>query len=298
MRARSGCDDDGVIGVPSAYPAGFADLGRAAVMGVLNVTPDSFSDGGAWFETDRAIEHGLRLLREGADIIDVGGESTRPGAVRPPLEEELRRVLPVVRALVDAGAVVSVDTMRAEVARRSIEAGARLINDVSGGLADPRMLATVADSDVVYVCMHWRGHSDTMERLAVYDDVVSDVIAELRQRVDAAVAAGIGPERLVIDPGLGFAKTRHQDWLLLAGLGRLTDLGLPVLVGASRKRLLGELLADATGEYRPTGERDDAGVAVAALAAQAGVWGIRSHVVRPVVDAVLVAARWAEAATV
>jgi dihydropteroate synthase len=283
--------------MPTACLAGFPQPARAQVMGVLNVTPDSFSDGGRWYEPGNAISHGLEMLKEGADLIDVGGESTRPGIARTDEDEELRRVIPVVQELVAGGAVVSVDTMRASVARASIEVGARLINDVSGGLADPAMLPTIAEHNVAYICMHWRGHSRTMDQHADYSDVVTEVVDELKTRVDSAVKAGIAPERLVIDPGLGFAKTRQQDWLLLAHLDQVTALGLPVLVGASRKRLLGELLADAeTGEFRSPGERDDAGVAVATLAAHAGVWCIRSHVVRPVVDAVLVAARWERAA--
>nr|WP_084678679.1 dihydropteroate synthase [Actinopolymorpha alba] len=262
-------------------------------MGVLNVTPDSFSDGGLWLEPERAIAHGHELLAEGADLIDVGGESTRPGAARPSEQEELRRVIPVVRALVEAGAQVSIDTMRARVAHEAIEAGAVLVNDVSGGLADPEMLPMVASSGVAYVSMHWRGFSDQMQSRAVYDDVVAEVIKGLRSRAEAAYAAGIPAERIAIDPGLGFAKTGEHNWTLLAALDRLTAVGHPVLLAASRKTFLGTLLSDpATGRPRRTVERDDASVAIAVLAARAGVWCVRAHAVRPTLDAVKVAARW------
>ena len=203
-------------------------------MGVVNVTPDSFSDGGLSFAADAAVAHGIALLEQGADIVDVGGESTRPGAARPPVEEEVRRVLPVVRELAAAGAVVSVDTMRAEVAARALDAGARLVNDVSGGLADPAMLPLMARAGAPYILMHWRGHSAGMQANAVYDDVVTDVLGELRLRIDAALEAGIPRGCLVVDPGLGFAKTPDHNWELLGRLGDVRGLGHPVLVGASR----------------------------------------------------------------
>lgn len=257
-------------------------------MGIVNVTPDSFSDGGDFLATDRAIAHGLDLLAQGADIVDVGGESTRPGAARVSLAEELGRVLPVVGALAAAGATVSVDTMRAEVALAASEAGAVIVNDVSGGLGDPDMLAAVAGSGLGYIAMHWRGQSDVMQDLAVYDDVVADVCAELAGRRDAALAAGIAAGDLVLDPGLGFAKTTAQNWTLLANLDALADLGQPLMVGASRKRFLGELLAG-----RPPKERDDATVALTTLLAQRGVWAVRTHAVRAHADAIAVVTRLA-----
>ncbi|WTF11436.1 dihydropteroate synthase [Streptomyces sp. NBC_01613] len=267
-------------------------------MGVVNVTPDSFSDGGLSFAPEAAVAHGLALLEEGADIVDVGGESTRPGAARPPVEEELRRVLPIVRELVAAGAVVSVDTMRAEVAARALDAGARLINDVSGGLADPAMLPLMARADAPYVLMHWRGHAAAMQANAVYADVVTDVLDELRLRVEAALQAGIRPGSLIIDPGLGFAKEPEHNWELLGRLGEVGTLGHPVLVGASRKSFLGRLLADpTTGRPRPARMRDAATTAVSVLAAAQGVWCLRVHDVASTLDAVRVTARWgAEAA--
>jgi dihydropteroate synthase len=261
-------------------------------MGVLNVTPDSFSDGGRWATTATAVEHGRRLVADGADIVDVGGESTRPGATRPLVAEELARVVPVIEALAADGATVSVDTMRAEVARAALMAGARIVNDVSGGLADPDMLAAVADSGATYVVMHWRGHSDRMQSLASYDaGVVAGVREELHERVAAARAAGIPDERLVVDPGLGFAKTAEQNWELLAGLDELASLGLPLLVGASRKSFLGSLLATDAGP-RPVDDRDAAGLALTLLLAQRGVWGIRVHDVRASSDALAVLERW------
>jgi len=279
--------------VPTHYVAGLPRPDRALVMGVLNVTPDSFSDGGRWLEPDRAIAHGHELVTEGADLIDVGGESTRPGAARPSVEEELRRVLPVVRALTRAGALVSVDTMRASVARSAIESGAIMINDVSGGLADPAMLPLIAEAGVAYVCMHWRGHSDQMQRHTGYDDLVAEVVGALGVRLEAARAAGIPADRIAVDPGLGFAKTGDQNWILLAALDRFVGLGHPLLVAASRKTFLGALLADpSTGEHRRTLDRDDASAAVAVLAARAGAWCIRAHAVRSTLDAVKVAARW------
>jgi len=283
-------------GKPSRTVDGLPVPGRCLVMGVVNVTPDSFSDGGSWFEPAAAIDHGLTLHTQGADLLDVGGESTRPGAERPPVDEELRRVLPVVRVLADEGILLSVDTMRAHVAARGIESGARMVNDVSGGLADPDMLRVLAEAGLPYVLMHWRGHSGHMQELTDYDDVVRDVIAELRPRLDAAVQAGIAPERIVVDPGLGFAKTAEHNWMLLARLAELEELGFPVLVGASRKAFLGRLLADdVTGDPRPAPARDAATAAVSALAAAAGAWCVRVHEVPSTVDAVRVAARWGQA---
>ncbi|SDD07533.1 dihydropteroate synthase [Auraticoccus monumenti] len=262
------------------------------VMGVLNVTPDSFSDGGQWLDHRAAVGHGLALRDEGAALVDVGGESTRPGASRVDAEVELGRVLPVVRDLAAEGVAVSVDTMRAGVARACAEAGAVVVNDVSGGLADPDMLPTVAGLDVDYVAMHWRAHSDTMAAAATYDDVVAEVRAELLARVQAATAAGIDPDRVVLDPGIGFAKTADHNWRLLAHLEALTSLGHRVLVGVSRKRFLGALLADpATGEPRPTDGRDGAALALTALVAAAGAWGVRTHEVRAHVDALGVVRR-------
>lgn len=262
---------------------------RTLVMGILNVTPDSFSDGGDFIEPATAIEHGLAMLAEGADIIDVGGESTRPGATRPATGEELGRVLPVIDALARAGAVLSIDTMRADVARAAVGAGVQLVNDVSGGLADPEMLATVADLGVPYVAMHWRGQSATMQDRAIYTDVVAEVRAELADRIDAALLAGIDRSLLVVDPGLGFAKSPSHNWSILARLDELQSLGLPLLVGASRKRFLGELLPGEDGVPRPPRQRDDASVAITALLAGRGVWGVRTHSVRPHRDAIAVA---------
>uniref|UniRef100_UPI003F57EA81 dihydropteroate synthase n=1 Tax=Peterkaempfera podocarpi TaxID=3232308 RepID=UPI003F57EA81 len=276
---------------------GLAPLDRCAVMGVVNVTPDSFSDGGRWLDPAAAVAHGLELVARGADLIDVGGESTRPGAARVSEEEELRRVIPVVRELAAAGAVVSVDTMRAVVAEQSVAVGAAVLNDVSGGLADPDMARVAAETGVPFVVMHWRGHSLEMNRLAVYDDVVTDVAKELQQRMEAVVEAGVRPSQVILDPGLGFAKNAAQDWALLGGLDALVALGRPVLVAASRKRFLGALLADpATGEPRPPRQRDDATAAVSALSAQAGAWAVRVHDVRASADAVRVVAAWQQAA--
>ncbi len=277
---------------PAPVVAGLPQPGRCLVMGIINVTPDSFSDGGQWLEADRAIAHGRELMSHGADILDVGGESTRPGAIRPDPDEELDRVIPVVSGLTQAGAVVTIDTMRSEVARAAVKAGAAGVNDVSGGLADPAMLRTVADLGVAMICMHWRGHSTRMQDLATYDDVVGDVISELSRRVDAAVAAGVAREHLAIDPGLGFAKTADHNWALLAALDRLVAVGLPVVVGASRKAFLGALLDDGAGQPRPPAGRDDATAAVSGLAATRGVWCVRVHDVRRSRDAVAVATRW------
>ncbi|MXQ66759.1 dihydropteroate synthase [Actinomadura rayongensis] len=276
----------------SAVVPGMPEPGRCLVMGVVNVTPDSFSDGGAWFDHDKAVGHGLDLVAEGADVVDVGGESTRPGAQRVSLEEELRRVVPVVAALAGEGIAVSVDTMRAEVAEAAVTAGARLVNDVSGGLADPAMARVVAAARVPYVVMHWRGHSHDMYTRAVYDDVVREVRDELLQRVDALLAEGVDPSMIVLDPGLGFAKqpTTLDNWALIARLDALTATGHPVLVGASRKRFLGKLLAAPDGTPRPFAGSDDATTAVTALAAAAGAWCVRVHRVAPNADAVRIAA--------
>ncbi|WP_405676220.1 dihydropteroate synthase [Streptomyces sp. NBC_01511] len=261
---------------------------RCAVMGVVNVTPDSFSDGGRWFDTTAAVKRGLDLVTEGADLVDVGGESTRPGASRVDEDEELRRVVPVVRGLASEGVTVSVDTMRASVAERSVAAGAVLVNDVSGGLADPAMVPAVAAAGVPFVVMHWRGFSQGMNNRAVYSDVVAEVVAELRERMEAVIVGGIAPERLVVDPGLGFAKDAEHDLALLAHQADLRALGRPLLVAASRKRFLGRVLAG-EGAPPPARERDAATAAVSAIAAHEGAWAVRVHEVRATADAVRVA---------
>jgi dihydropteroate synthase len=258
-------------------------------MGVVNVTPDSFSESGLHFDTDVAIEHGLALAASGADLVDVGGESTRPGAERVECVEELRRVIPVVTALSAHGLLVSIDTMRADVAAAALDAGARIVNDVSGGLADPKLPRLVGEAGVPYVVMHWRGHSADMYAHATYADVVREVSDELMARVDAVVAAGVDPSYIVIDPGIGFAKKAEHNWALLAHLDRLVSLGPPVLIGASRKSFLGHLLADDAGP-RDAMHREDATAAITTLAARAGVWGVRVHEARPSADAVRVVA--------
>ena len=264
-------------------------------MGVVNVTPDSFSDGGRWFEPGAAVRHGLELLADGADLLDVGGESTRPNAGRVPVDVELGRVLPVIEALVAEGAVVSVDTTRAVVALEAVDRGALIINDVSGGLADPGMHRAAAQTGAVYVAMHWRGHADVMDSFDQYDDVVADVRRELAERLDELSAAGVRAEQVVLDPGLGFAKPGASNWPLLAHLGSLASLGHPVLVGASRKRFRGHLLAGPDGEPVAPLARDHASAAVTALAAAAGAWCVRVHEVRASADAVRVAAAWTSA---
>lgn len=279
---------------PALTAAGQA--GRTLVMGVVNVTPDSFSDGGRWFAPDAAVAHGLALLADGADLLDVGGESTRPGAARVPVAAELDRVLPVVRELASRGVPVSVDTTRAEVAEAAVAAGAVVVNDVSGGLADPAIREVVARTGVVYVAMHWRGHADVMDTLAQYDDVVTDVRRELADRVAELRAAGVADHQVVLDPGLGFAKPGSANWPLLARLPELVADGFPVLVGASRKRFLGHLLAGDDGVPVPPEQRDAATAAVSALAASAGAWCVRVHEARGTADAVRVAARWRAAA--
>jgi len=258
---------------------------RPLVFGVLNVTPDSFSDGGLWDAPDSAIEHARTMVALGADVIDVGGESTRPGAARIDDGEERRRVEPVIRALVADGISVSLDTMRAETARLGTDLGVDYINDVSGGLSDPAMLGVVADSDVTYIAMHWRGESDVMDGNATYGDVTRDVLAELRARIDAAQDAGIAPGKLWIDPGLGFAKTADHNWQLLRDLNQFVALGYPVLVGASRKRFLspfGEQPAD----------RDQATAIISVLSSESGAAAVRVHDVARTVEALRVRSAW------
>ncbi|AIG80639.1 dihydropteroate synthase [Amycolatopsis sp. MJM2582] len=266
--------------------------GRCAVMGILNVTPDSFSDGGRYLGVEQALEHAHEMWARGADLIDVGGESTRPGASRVDAETEISRIMPVIRTLAADGVAMSVDTTRAEVALAAVEAGASVINDVSGGLADPNMAKVAAETGVPYVLMHWRGHSKDMNALASYEDVVADVRAELLSRVDEALAAGVDRGAIVLDPGLGFAKNAEHDWALLNGLDSFLSLGFPVLVGASRKRFLGRLLSGKDGKPAPPDGRENATAAVSALAAAAGAWGVRVHEVGASIDAVTVAAAW------
>jgi len=273
--------------------------GRCVVIGILNVTPDSFSDGGRYLDRDDAVAHGLALRAQGADLIDIGGESTRPGAHRVDARTEIVRVTPVLRELAASGVLCSVDTTRAAVAEAALETGAIMVNDVSGGLADPAMAPMMARCRVPWVLMHWRGHSHRMDELASYQDVVAEVRAELVARVDAAVLAGVDPGALVLDPGLGFAKTAAHNWALLGHLDVLTELGFPVLVGASRKRFLGTVLAGTNGGTNGTAgtgwrceSRDTATAAVSALAAAAGVWGVRVHNAAASRDAVAVAAAW------
>jgi dihydropteroate synthase len=274
---------DSVMDLPGASE-------RLRIVGILNVTPDSFSDGGRWLTPRDAASQGVHMHAEGADLIDVGGESTRPGAFRVSEDEELRRILPVVRALRQAGVPVSVDTTRSRVARSSLEAGATMINDVSGGTADPGMASAVMEAGCPWILMHNRGSSATMQALAEYTDVVGEVADELSRRIDAALAAGVAAEQIVIDPGLGFAKRPPHNWRLLAGIERLTSLGFPVLIGASRKSFLGRLLADEQGNTRPVMQREDATTAITTYAALAGVWGVRVHDVRASADAALAAA--------
>ena len=277
---------------PSGLPQSLASLDRTLVMGVVNVTPDSFSDGGNFLSADAAIAQGRALALAGADVLDIGGESTRPGAARVTLDEELSRVIPVIEVLAADGHFVSVDTMRGAVAIEAVRAGACIVNDVSGGLGDADMLPAIAELDVPYILMHWRGHSDVMTSLAQYDDVVSDVATELSRRIDAAVAHRIDPNRIVLDPGLGFAKDAGHNWKLLHGIETLKLLGRPILIGASRKRFLGELLADADGSPRAVFARDAATDAITALSAAHGAWAVRVHDVRASADAVRVAHAW------
>ncbi|WPO72271.1 dihydropteroate synthase [Streptomyces sp. KN37] len=275
---------------------GLPEWDRCAVMGVVNVTPDSFSDGGRWFDTTAAVKHGLDLVAQGADLVDVGGESTRPGATRVDEDEELKRVVPVVRGLAAEGVTVSVDTMRATVAEQALAAGAVLVNDVSGGLADPRMVPAVAAAGAPFVVMHWRGFLTDIHAKPVYEDVVCEVVGELHARVAAAIEGGIAPERVIVDPGLGFSKEAEHDLALLARLDRLRELGHAVLVAASRKRFLGRVLAGPEGAPPPARERDAATAAVSAIAAHQGAWAVRVHEVRATADAVRVAQAVTDAA--
>lgn len=283
--------------VPAPLPenlAAPARAGRALVMGVVNVTPDSFSDGGRWITTDLAVAHGRQLIAQGADLLDVGGESTRPGARRVDPAEEQNRVLPVIRELAAAGVIVSVDTIHAATAAAAIEAGAVIVNDVSGGLADPAMAGVLADAGVVYICQHWRGDPRSMDGLTDYGgDVLAGVEAELRARLDGLADAGLADEQVVIDPGLGFAKTHEQSWRLLAATARLReDLRRPVLIGASRKRFLALALPDDVAADPLA--RDAATAATTALAAAAGAWAVRVHEVPASRDAVRTASLWKE----
>jgi dihydropteroate synthase len=263
------------------------------VMGVVNVTDDSFSDGGLFLDRDRAVGHGMALAADGAAIIDVGGESTRPGATRVDARVESARVLPVIKELAGQGLTVSIDTMHADVARAALENGAQIVNDVSGGRADADMAHVVADAKVPWVLMHWRSVSaENPHKVPSYRDVVAEVRAELLAAVDAAVRAGVDPANLIIDPGLGFAKTGEHNWALLRALPELVDTEIPVLVGASRKRFLGTLLADADGEPRQPDGRETATAVISALAAQHGAWGVRVHDVRASVDALKVIEAW------
>jgi dihydropteroate synthase len=246
---------------------------RPVLWGVLNVTPDSFSDGGKFLSQDLAVAHAASLVEQGAAVIDVGGESTKPGAQRVAPEVEQERVIPVIQALAKLGYVLSIDTMNASTASAAIAAGATIVNDVSGGLADPDMFATVAPSGVDYVMMHWRGHSDVMDDLARYRDVASEVRSELQERVALAMEAGISPNRIILDPGVGFAKTPAHNWALLSRIDEVTSMGHRVLVGASRKRFLGELLP----EGHAMTERDEPSAVLGVLLAERGVWGLRVH---------------------
>ena len=293
--------------LPAAAPAplpGWVPRDRTLLMGVLNVTPDSFSDGGRWADPEAAVAHARELIAQGADVIDVGGESTRPGAQRVDVDTEISRVLPVVRALLADGAgaadgtspaasaIISVDTIHAATAEAVIDAGAHIINDVSGGLADPAMHGLIARTGVVYVCQHWRGDPETMDRLTDYPGgVVAGVEAELRARLAELDAAGVDRAQVVLDPGLGFAKTHAQSWELLAATSRLiADLGQPLLVGSSRKRFLAEA---AEAEATPV-QRDAVTAATTALAAAAGAWAVRVHEVPANRAAVRTASLWKE----
>ena len=272
---------------------------RPLVMAVVNVTPDSFSDGGRWYDMGDAIRHGAELVAAGADILDVGGESTRPGARRPDEEEELQRVLPVVKELLKLGKPISVDTMRASVARACMEAGAHIINDVSGGLADAQMGAVAAETGAQFVAMHWRGHSAEMQSNTAYDDIVTDVCQELGEAVEKLLAAGVHKENLIVDPGFGFGKTAEQNWELLSRMSEFDVQGLPVLWGTSRKTFLGRVGQSpqqvAAGEPVAPDQRDAATAATSFIAAQHAAWGVRVHDVASTLaamDVALAAGQW------
>ena len=260
---------------------------RTLVLGILNVTPDSFADGGKFLEPAAAIMQGRKLITEGADIIDVGGESTRPGAERVSAEEELKRVIPVITELVKDGAVVSVDTTRSEVAKAAIKAGATYVNDVSGGLADEKMAQLIAaNPKVQYIVMHWRGESKDMQSKAIYKDVVKEVKHELDDRVSELIKAGVQAEQIILDPGIGFAKEAEHNWQILQNIERFQLLGYPILIGASRKRFLGELI-----NAKNADDRESASIALTAELARLNIWGVRTHSVKPHRDAIAVADR-------
>lgn len=284
---------------PATAPAplpGALPRERTLLMGILNVTPDSFSDGGRWDTHEAAVAHGRELLDQGADLLDIGGESTRPGAGRVSPDQERERILPVVRELAAQGAVISVDTTRASTAAAAIEAGAAIINDVSGGLADPGMHRLIASAGVVYICQHWRGSPETMDTLTDYPEgVLAGVEAELGRRLAELEAAGVDPAQVVVDPGLGFAKTHEQSWRLLASTASLgEDLGRPVLIGASRKRFLAAATDPGAGPGGTPDQRDAATAATTALAAAAGAWAVRVHEVPANRDALRTASLWKE----
>jgi dihydropteroate synthase len=278
---------------PSGLPNQISSIDRTLVMGVINVTPDSFSDGGLFLDSKVAIAHAKQMLLDGADIIDIGGESTRPGSQRISAQEEIDRVLPVISEMAKTDAILSIDTMRAEVAKVAMSAGAHMVNDVSGGKADPEMLGYVAELDVPFILMHWRGPSNIMNTLTNYDDVVRDVTMEISAQVEVAVSAGIARERIAIDPGIGFAKTVEQNWPILKHLDILDELGLPILMGASRKKFLGELLAN-NGEPREMAQRESATTAISTLMALRQTWAVRVHDVKATRDAVTVVERLAQ----
>ena len=260
---------------------------RTLVLGILNVTPDSFADGGKFLEPAAAIMQGRKLITEGADIIDVGGESTRPGAERVSEEVELKRVIPVITELVKDGAVISVDTTRSEVAKAAIKAGATYVNDVSGGLADEKMAQLIAaNPKVQYIVMHWRGESKDMQSKAIYKDVVKEVKDELDDRVNELIKAGVQAEQIILDPGIGFAKEAEHNWQILQNIERFQLLGYPILVGASRKRFLGELI-----NAKNADDREAASIALTAELARLNIWGVRTHSVKPHRDAIAVADR-------
>ena len=258
---------------------------KPIVMGILNVTPDSFADGGRHFGLEAAIERAKIMIAEDVDIIDVGGESTRPGAARISVEEEQSRTIDVIKELATLGAVISIDTTRAQIAKEAIEAGAQYVNDVSGGLADSDMATLIANNpQIQYVVMHWRGHSENMNELATYENVVGEVKDELDQRVSELLKAGVSPEQIILDPGLGCAKDASHNWEILRNLDRLQLLGYPILIGASRKRFLGELLGTGLPD-----ERENASVALTSILAGSGIWGVRTHSVKPHKEAIEVA---------